>query len=99
MRIPLLAALATLLAAGCAANSPTGPTVGLRFRGGPPTARVTIDDVALGPLEEIERRGVRVRAGVHRVSVEADGFFPFDRMVNADAAVVVIPVEMQHLPD
>lgn len=73
--------------------------MGLRFRGGPPAARVTIDDIAVGPLEEIERRGVRVRAGVHRVSVEADGFFPFDRIVNAEAAVVVIPVEMQHLPD
>lgn len=55
----------------------------MRMIGGPPNATVTIDDVFVGRLDLVAARGVALPAGTHRVSVEAPGYFPWDRVVEA----------------
>ena len=76
------------------------PTVSLRLRGGPARANVTVDDQPIGTLDYVVARGVALPPGVHHVTVTADGFFPWDREVDAkegsspirlDVALVPVP--------
>ncbi len=80
-----LAALAILLM-GCEAGFPHSalPTSSLRLHGNPPDALVTIDEELVGPMALVAARGVALREGTHQVTVEAPGFFPWDRLVQAD---------------
>jgi hypothetical protein len=98
----MLALGVSVTTVGCApARDASPPTSGLRFRGVPDgaDARVTIDDVALGAYDNVARRGVRVRRGPHRVSVEAEGYFPYDTTVQADKDIVFVDVALKKLPD
>ena len=58
-------------------------TVSMRMVGSPPNASVTIDDHFVGTLEIVSARGVAVPPGQHRVTVEAAGFLPWDKIVEA----------------
>jgi hypothetical protein len=71
--------LSTLLALACAPAQP--PTVSMRVRGGLPDATVIIDDLYIGALSEVARRGVALPPGKHRISVERSGHFPWDKLV------------------
>ena len=71
----------------------------LRMRGGPPSATVTVDDVMIGPMNVVSARGVALPRGPHRVSVEAPGYLPWDKIVDARDAAVVLDVRLQPMPD
>jgi hypothetical protein len=101
---PLVAAcLATFtLLAGCQpAPIPATPTVSLRMRGAPPNATVTIDDMLVGPLDVVQARGVGLPPGTHRISVEASGYLPWDKVVQATEGTgpVQLDVILVKIPD
>jgi len=65
------------------AEVPTVPTISLRLDGAPPDATVTIDDEPVGTLDFVAAHGVALPPGVHRLTVQARGYFPWDREVQA----------------
>jgi hypothetical protein len=98
-RVVLLALV--LGVAGCEVTLPhsKAPTVSLRMQGNPPDASVTIDDEYVGPLRVVMARGVALPVGSHRVSVEAEGYFPWDKIVDAKRERVQLDVRLVPLPD
>lgn len=94
------AVLAMLATVACGpARAPK--TVSLRMVGAPPDASVTIDDIFVGRLEIVSARGVALPPGTHRVSVEAPGYFPWDRMIEAKEgdAPIRLDVRLTPIPD
>jgi hypothetical protein len=78
----VLVLLAGVVVAACGpAKEPK--TVSMRMVGSPPNATVTIDDIFVGRLDLVSARGVALPVGEHRVSVEAPGFIPWDKVVEA----------------
>jgi hypothetical protein len=74
----------SLPVAALACGGPREPrTVSMRMAGTPPNASVTVDDVFIGTLDFVAAHGVALPVGAHRVSVEAPGYFPWDRLVEA----------------
>lgn len=65
----------------------------------PGNASVIIDEQYVGPLSYVAARGVRLKHGQHRVTVEKDGYFPYDQLVEADRGTVEIEVELTPIPD
>jgi hypothetical protein len=94
-----LALLAT--ACGNVVTASQARAVSVRFQGGPPNATVTIDDQLVGPLDVVAARGVALTPGKHRVSVEANGFLPWDGVIDAEAkdAPVRLSVSLVPIPD
>jgi hypothetical protein len=87
---------------GCEpAKQPTGPTVSLHLRGGPPAATVVIDDQPLGSLEFVAAHGVALPPGVHHVTVTARGYLPYDVEVEAKtgSAPIALEVALTPVPD
>ena len=88
----------TALLAAC--GPPAQPrTVSVRMRGSPPDATVTIDDRIVGRLDVVSAKGVAVPPGKHRVSVERDGYLPWDKIVEASDGPLVLEVTLQPVPD
>jgi hypothetical protein len=92
---------------GCEVGFPHAarPTSSLRLLATPPTppdAVVTIDEELVGPLALVAARGVALHEGTHQVTVEAPGFFPWDRLVLADESTagrrVDVAVELVPVP-
>jgi hypothetical protein len=75
--------------------------VSLRMHGSPADAVVIIDDQAVGTLDLIQARGVALPVGVHHVTVKAQGYFPWDREVEAveGAGPVRLEVALVPVPD
>ncbi len=74
--LALFAMLGTHVA-GCAA-----PKLGvLKVAGSQDEALVTVDDQYVGKLGRLKRNGIKVHAGEHRLTVEAEGRFPHDQLV------------------
>jgi hypothetical protein len=73
----------------------------MRMVGAPSNASVTVDDIFVGTLEVVERRGVALPPGTHRISVEAPGHLPWDKIVEAKegAAPVRLDVKLVAVPD
>jgi len=94
-------ALLPVALAGCEWNLPhaKAPTVSLRLLGTPPDATVTIDDEYVGPLSVVMVRGVALPVGSHRISVEAQGYFPWDKIVEAKRQLVRLDVRLVPIPD
>ena len=92
--------LATLLLV-CACGAP-GPgasqTVSLRMTGGPADSRVTVDDQIVGSLDMVQARGVALPPGQHRISVEHEGYFLFDTIVEAKEGEKVVRVDAKLVP-
>jgi hypothetical protein len=65
----------------------------------PHDAAVTIDEQYIGPLYYVARRGVRLPVGEHRITIEKDGYFPWDAVIVADREDVKLVVEMVPIPD
>ena len=65
----------------------------------PGDASVFIDEEYVGPLGYVAAHGVRLPVGEHRVTVQKDGFFPWDRLVVADRAAVPLDVDLEPVPD
>ena len=96
---PTLAGIALTLAAiaGCATT--TTATTSLRVAGTVPDASVTVDDEYIGALAYVQKHGVALPPGQHRVTVERAGYFPWDRLVEAEGTVIRLEVEMVKIPD
>ncbi len=75
--------------------------VSLSVRRGPKTPRdasVYIDEQFVGFLGVVAARGVRLPEGVHRISIERDGYFAWDRLVESDRQPITLEVEMRPVP-
>ncbi len=76
----------------------------LRLRSGGaarvPDALVVLDDVPLGTLAFVVKRGVALQAGRHRVSVTRDGYLPWDRAFESPSGgTLTLEVELTPRPD
>jgi hypothetical protein len=65
----------------------------------PADASVTIDEEYIGPLGYVAARGVRLPVGQHRISVEKEGYFPWDQLVEADRQPIHLDVTLEPIPD
>ena len=86
---------------GCAQNVGRA-AVTLTLQGSPQTpydAMVIIDEEYIGPLAYVAARGVRLPVGEHRITVQKDGFFPWDELVVADRQPIKLHVELVPIPD
>lgn len=70
-----------------------------RSNDAPKDALVYIDGQYVAKLGTVVKRGVRVPEGKHRISVERNGYFPFDAVVVSDRKPIVLDVQMLELPD
>jgi hypothetical protein len=93
--------LLALLLVSCAPPPLPPATASLRMRGSPPDANVTIDDEPIGTLSYVQQRGVALPKGQHRVTVEAPGHFPYDKLVDAKEGGqrIDLDVRLQKIPD
>ena len=90
-------ALAFVLGCGAPGNG-ASKTIALTMTGSPLDARVTVDDQIVGTLDMVQARGVAMPPGQHRVSVEHEGFFPFDTIVDAKEGEKVVRIEAKLVP-
>lgn len=95
------ALLAVSMASSCAFIPYTSApqTVSLRVKGNVPDAQVTIDDIAIGNLGYVAAHGVALPPGKHRVTVERQGYFPWDAVLVADDEPIHIDVKLVPIPD
>jgi hypothetical protein len=88
-----------VLPSGCApAQAPTRATVSLRLHGGPAEATVIVDEESIGGLDFVAAHGVALPPGVHHVTVKAQGYFPWDREVEAKVGAPPIVLEVAPIP-
>jgi hypothetical protein len=92
------AVLLAVLSACQPPNVAKTPKVHLRMQGTPADAVVTIDDEAVGTLELVQARGVALPVGVHRLTVKAQGYFPWDREIHADESQSLIRLDVALMP-
>ena len=93
-------ALGVALTEGCV--PPPRPTVSLRVvrkDGTPRDASVTIDEQYIGPLGYVAAHGVRMPEGKHRITIEREGYFPYDVQVVAGRARIRLDVKLVRVPD
>jgi hypothetical protein len=65
----------------------------------PRDAAVLIDEEYIGPLGYVAARGVRLPIGKHRITVEKPGYFPWDRLVEADRDAIHLEIQLEPIPD
>lgn len=65
----------------------------------PPDASVKIDEQFIGLLGYVSAKGVRLPEGEHRITVEREGYFPWDRIVVSDRKPIRLEVDLIPLPD
>jgi hypothetical protein len=93
-------ALAAWLLLGCQPS--VVPSVSLSFKrtqGTPWDAGVWIDEEFIGPLSYVAGHGVRLPEGKHRITVQKEGYFPYDRLVVASKQPVALDVTLEPVPD
>jgi hypothetical protein len=73
----------------------------VRMQGAPDDALVTVDDRYIGKLGRIEKAGMKLPPGVHRLTIEANGYFPHDQILELmeGAPPSDVVVELQPVPD
>jgi hypothetical protein len=87
--------------------APAPRMVSLRFAGTPENASVFVDDILVGPLDVVKARGIAVPAGIHHITVQAEGHFADDRVIDAKApeaapaaaTPVVLTFALKKLPE
>lgn len=70
-----------------------------RTQSAPASALVYIDGQYIGKLGYVAKHGVRLPEGRHRISVEKNGYYPYDTLVVSDRKALHVTVEMLRLPD
>lgn len=65
----------------------------------PRDASVSVDEEYVGPLYLVAIQGLRLPVGKHRVSVTREGYFPWDRLVEADRQPIELAVELVPIPE
>lgn len=68
-------------------------------QGTPSDARVTIDEEFVGTLGFVAARGVRLPAGEHHITVEREGYFPYDTIVRSKGDPIPLEVRLVRLPE
>ena len=93
-------ALATILAVSAACSPPAPKTVSMRLvsSAGPKTASVTVDDIFVGTLDVVAARGVALPPGKHRVTIEAPGHLPWDKMIEAKEGETPLRLDVKLVP-
>lgn len=93
--------LPALIAVGCATGvGRAAVTLRLvRPQGVPKDAGVWIDEEFIGPLTYVAAHGVRLPVGEHRITVQKQGYFPWDRRVVADRKPIQLEVVLRPIPD
>jgi hypothetical protein len=93
--------LAALLTAACATTGLRSAVTLSLTRGSatPGDALVYIDEEFVAPLAVIAARGVRLPEGEHRLTVQKDGYFPWDRLVVSDREPIRLEVVLERVPD
>jgi len=107
LRILITVLAISALALGAATLGACGPAVGrptisMKFKVAPktpPDASVTIDEEYIGPLSYVAARGVRIPRGQHRITVEKEGYFPWDKLVQAERQPIFLDVYLVKVPD
>jgi hypothetical protein len=97
-----LAFFAPLLSASALCGCIHEPrTTSLRVGGAPPDAAVTIYDRPIGAFGFVQKRGVALPPGKHRITVEKSGYFPWDKLVEAHEGdpPVILDVTLTKIPD
>jgi hypothetical protein len=89
--------LSTLAAASGCASAP--PTTSLKLTGNVPDATVTIDDQDVGTVKRVAKHGVALPPGQHRLTVEKEGYFPFDKLIDASGKSISVDVKLDQKPD
>ncbi|HEY5959568.1 MAG TPA: PEGA domain-containing protein, partial [Polyangiaceae bacterium] len=85
---------------GCTFGLRSAVTVHMaRVKTTPRDASVYIDEEFIGPLYYVAAHGVRLPTGKHRVSITKDGYFPWDRLVEADRQPISLQVDLVRIPD
>jgi hypothetical protein len=85
----------------CACRPPlvaATPRVSLRMAGSPTDATVIIDEETVGSLELVAAHGVALPVGVHHLTVQAAGYFPWDREVTAEEGKTPIRFQVALTP-
>ena len=98
----LVAAVALAIVAPACASGVGRPAVSLRFvrdQATPRDAGVWIDEEFIGPLSYVAAYGVRLPIGEHRITVQREGYFPWDRLVVSDREPIELNVVLQPIPD
>ncbi len=65
----------------------------------PRDASVSVDEEYVGPLYLVAVQGLRLPVGKHRVTVTREGYFPWDRLVEADRQPIELAVELVPIPE
>lgn len=65
----------------------------------PLDASVSVDETFIGLLGHVAARGVRLPEGEHRVTVEREGYFPYDQLVISDREPIHLRVRLIPIPD
>lgn len=96
MRPLLLLALFAL--AGCVSSV---VTTSLRIDGNIDDATVTVDDQILGSVGYVEKKGVALPPGKHRITIEKAGYFPYDELVVVKEGdpPMSLKVQLEAVPD
>ena len=83
------------------AEAPAVPTISLRLGGGPAEATVIVDDQPIGTLDFVAAHGVALPPGVHHITVQARGYFPWDREVQArpGSPPIRLTATLEPIPD
>jgi hypothetical protein len=83
------------------ACAPALETVSLRLDANVDDAEVVIDDESVGPVSRVEKRGVALPVGKHRLSIERTGFFPYDQEIEVKPGQgkLELVVELEKIPD
>jgi hypothetical protein len=71
----------------------------VRPRETPRDASVYIDEEFVGFLGVVAVRGVRLPEGEHRITVEKDGYFSWDRLVVSDRKPITLTVILRKIPE
>ena len=97
----LLLCTASLGLAACKGAASTGPRSKLALDGTPSEASVLIDEQPIGSLAVVQKHGVSLPPGQHRLTVQADGYFPADLLIDVDRSggVVRRTVKLTALPE
>lgn len=100
--LTLLAALGAPLP-GCSPRAGVGkPAVSMKLerqKGTPGDAGVWIDEEFIGPLSFVAARGVRLPIGEHRITIQKEGYFPWDRLLVSDRKPIFLEVRLDPIPD
>lgn len=96
-----LGSLIAVLALSACVHTPRAvvPVALQRAPSTPRDASVTVDEEYVGPLYLVAAQGLRVPVGKHRVTVSREGYFPWDRIIEADRSTVALAVKLVPIPE